>query len=521
MKKTSIIITIFLILSIFITSCGKEIDEKMPILSIDLNQIEVAKNIDINALYWVEPEIEQLQNTADYINDEFGIELNISIIRDYDLTGGKTAKLIRDTENGGIFFFYFSNIEKLEQLAKSGEILSLNEFLTNNETWNALPSEMKDIYSIGDENVWALSRSFSQNVYGRVFKKEALDQIAAEVPTNLNELYEVSKKLSNIKDAIGMVYYNPLSFNDIFYSNDTPISLSHTGYNITSIVYDSKSNSYEDSMLKLNMHDSLNYIRKLIDEDIAIMVGSGRRRGQASTSILNSNNAYVNAYGAIPTTFFANSEYEIIYGINGSEIKNINPLSYNYNNGYYVLGANTPNANEVINSFLSVFYGDIKGYISTSFGPPLNNYEFNGDTLIINNLDFFKRNDFPIINSNPLFNFDNIDIIATGEVAEKLEQYNLENLSKEQYIQNGLSSEKMINLSITQANPLVFPNLDTYALSNPAALLLESVYENLFRGFISVEEGVNQYTQKMKELGQQEIIDQLNEKIGSNTQYKY
>jgi len=521
MKKIVILILIFMTLSIITTSCKKEVALQKPILTIDLEKIENAEQIKITALSWQEAPNEQLIETAEFIKAEYGIDLEFTIFKDYDLTGRKTAKLIENAENDGMFYFLFTNLETLKQLAEEEQILPIDEFLKNNKTWKSLPDEMKTMYSIGDEKIWALPRSYALDTFGRAFKKQVLEKAGEELPTNLSQLYEVSKKISKLDDNfIGMSYYNPLSFNDIFYSNDTPLALSHTGYNYTSIVFDSKLNSFEDSMLKPDMENTLDYIRNLIKEKIAIQIG-GRRRGQSSVGLLGTNEKYTNMYGVLPINFFSNDEYELIYGVNGSVNENINPLSYRYLNGYYVLSKNTPQPKQVINSFVSIFYGDVKGYVATSFGAPGKDYVFNGDTIVINNMNFFKQNEFSVIGTNPLINFSNMNFSASGKVYEQIIQYQNSITAKEQYINNGLTNKKMIKLSLEQANPLVFPNVDDYALSNPAAIVLESVLENAFRGFVSSKETILQYNKKMRELGQQEIIDNLNKQISSNTKYKY
>ncbi|MBN2851653.1 MAG: hypothetical protein JXQ23_02820 [Clostridia bacterium] len=522
MKKTLTVISVFLIFSFMLTACGKKDETGKPVLNTQFEEAKMADAIDITALYWAQPDQQVLSDTAAFIKQEYGIDLNISIIRDYDLTGAKTAKLIRETENGGLFFFSFTNLDTIEELAASGDILPINKALENNSTWKALPEGMKQMYNIGDGNIWSVSRSYSQNILGRAFRKDYLNELGLTIPDTLSDLYEVSKSLSQMNDqSIGMLYYNALSFNDIFYANDTPIAQSHTGMNTTSIVYDKSTETFEDSMLKPDMENSLQYIITLIDEKIAVAVGNGRNRGVIPLNIMNSDDRYTNGYGEIPVSFFGDGKYEVTYGITGTNHEYINPLSYNYTNGYYVLSSKTPDADSVINTFISLFYGDEKAYIATSFGAPGDNYSFNGDTLLINSLQFFNSNSFALVADNPLINFNTVDISASGEISLQLEKYKEGILAKDQYIQNGLSTSKMFTLSSEQAYPLVYPSLDDFALSNPAQLLLDNIFTNIFRSFTTPSEGIKEYQQKMKQLGEQEIIDSLNEKIGMKTIYKY
>lgn len=522
MKKTLIVISLFLVFTLTVTSCGREKDIGKPVLNTQFEEMKMADTIDVTALYWSQPLEQQIISTAEYIKNEYGIDLNISIIRDYDLTGGKTAKLIRETENGGLFFFSFVNLDTIEEMAAAGEILPLDKALENNETWKALPEGMKQMYSIGDGHVWSLSRSYSQNIMGRAYRKDYLDTLNLKTPETLSELYGVSKSLSEMNEqSIGMLYYNALSFNDIFYANGVPIAQSHTGMNTTSIVYDKITGSYEDSMLKQDMESTLQYVMKLINEKIAVSVGNGRNRGMTSIGIMRTDDRYASGYGNVPSSFFGDERYDVSYGVTGSRQTFINPLSYNYANGYYVLSSKTPDATNVINTFVSLFYGEAKAYIATTYGAPGNSYDFNGDTLVINNLQFFDAGNFALVAENPLFNFNTVDVSASGETAQLLEQYRRGVDAQQQYINNGLSADKMFLQNSEEAYPLVYPSLDDFALSNPAQLLLDNIFSDIFRSFSNPSEAISEYRNKMKQLGEQEIIDRLNEKIGVKTIYKY
>jgi len=517
MKRFLIILVYLVIIGMMITSCEKTEYINRPVLEDSVEKVELAKDVNLSALYWKQLDREKIERTKQYIKDEFGINLSLDIIKDYDITGEKTAKLIETSDKGGMFFFYFTNLDTINKLIDSGKILPLNKFLESNTTWQALPMEMKNMYSVDDDNIWTLSRGYSQHVFGRVFKSDNIEQLGIEIPDTLAQFYDMLKK-----DNAKMPYYNPLSINDIFYANNTPLALSHNGWNVTSIVYDTKTNSYEDSMLKPDMEDTLNYVNNLFSNKLVQMAGSRRQIGYNTVSVLDSDSIYTNCYGIIPNSFFNNDKYEIIYGLTGTNNENINPLSYNYiNNGYYVLAANTENAKEVINTFVSIFYGDVKGYISTKYGPPGEHYIFNGNTVIIKDVDFFHINDFSIVTTNPLIDLGTIDISTSNDINEVLKKYNKEKLNKQQYITNGLSSNKMFNLTRSQAYPEVFPSLDNYAFSNPASRLFENVFENVFRGFVTTNEGVIEYKETMKQLGEQKIIDELNSKIGANTLYKY
>ncbi len=522
MKKVSVIVSLILFLSLFLSACNKQEIIDKPILQDEISTIEQAKQIDITALMWGQAENSEIEDLATFIENEYDIDLRINLINDYDLTGSKTNNLLNESDEGGLFFFYFTNLDNIKEMADKGEILPLSKALKNNDTFNALPDEMKQMYSIGDDDIWAISRSYSLNIYGRVYKTKYLEQVSLEVPSTLAELYEVSKKLSNLSsESIGLIYYNPLSLNDIFYANEVPLAMSHTGYNITSIVYDNKTQSFEDSMNKENMGETLGYIANLFREGLITTTGNYRSRGIPNVNPLMANENYTNVYGLIPTRFFGNDEYEIIYGVTGSTNVNINPLQYNYTNGYYVLSSKTKDSTNVINSFVSIFYGDVLGYIASSYGVPGENYIFNGNTVNILDSQFFKKNMFSIVGENPLITLANIDITASNDLITLLESNNNSYEAQNIYVEQGLTSSKMIRLSTKLAYPLVFPSLDDYALSNPAALLLDQVLQNAFRGFISTDEAIFEYKEKMRQLGQQEVLDKLNEQLGMTTSYKY
>lgn len=522
MKRVSVVVSLMLVLSLLLVACSKQNVIDKPSLHDEISTMTQAEQINITALMWGQTDNNEIKDLATFIENEYNIDLQINLINDYDLTGSKTDNLINESNEGGLFFFYFTNLDNLKEMADKGEILPLSNALENNDTFIALPEEMKQMYSIGDDEIWAISRSYTQNIYGRVYKTKYLEQASLKVPSTLTELYDVTKKLKQLSsESVGLIYYNPLSLNDIFYSNEVPLAMSHTGYNITSIVYDKKTQSFEDSMNKENMGKTLKYITNLFSEGLITTTGSYRSRGIPNVNSLMTNENYTNAYGLIPTQFFGNDEYEIIYGISGTTNVNINPLQYNYTNGYYVLSSKTNNATEVINSFVSIFYGDVLGYIASSYGVPGENYIFNGNTINVLNNQFFHKTMFSIVGDNPLITLANIDITASNDLVATLESYNNSFEEKNMYVENGITSSKMTSLSTKLAFPLVFPSLDDYALSNPAALLLDQVLQNAFRGFISTGEAIDEYKEKMRQLGQQEVLDRLNEQLGMTTSYKY
>ena len=343
-----------------------------------------------------------------------------------------------------------------------------------------------------------------------------------EVPSTLSELYEVAKAAKTKKGSAGIAFYDILSFNDVCYANSTPLAKSHTGIHNTSIVYSPDTSSFEDSMLKGEMKNTLSYLKSLIDEELVESVGEYTNSKTKASSIMVDTEKYVSIYGEISSNLYGNSKYQIEYNLAGENQGYINPISYNYNGGFYVLAAETENPELTINTFVSLFYGEKKAYVASIYGAPGESYLFEGPGIKVLNESFFTKTQYPIVEKNPIIPITDLYLESLNDnLTTKIETIITGSYEKQKFIEYGLENEKIVEYPINIAFPIVYPPMDSLIYTHPCVLLLDELFHSFSRGLISIDEYINEYIKTMKLVGQQEVIDELNSKIKAETIYSY
>lgn len=464
---------------------------------------------------------EELRSYEKFFKEEYGIDLSMNITLFYDRDGSNTLKMVRENPEG-IFLFNFSSISQINKMISTEKILPLGDYLEDNDTWKQLPEGMKEMYSLGDGKIWVLPRGYEQILYARVYRNSVLTSLGMQIPSTPGELYETAKAAKIKSMDVGIAYMDILSFNDIFYANSTPLAKSHTGYFNTSIVYNPDTESFEDSMLKEEMNNSLNYVKALIDEGLAHSMGEIVNFGTGALKVMIDSDKYFSTYGNIDSDLFDDSAYQIGYDLTGNVKGYKIPLSYNYNRGFYVMGSETKNPELAINTFVSLFYGSKKAYFASMYGIPGESYEFEGQEIKVKNESFFSKTQFPVIKENPLLSLYNMDISSSDDTISKIIETGKESLRKKKdFIEQGLSDGKMVVYPLNLSFPEVYPQLDSMIPTHPCAQLLDMLFHDYSKGIINTEEFISEYSKSMKDVGQQQIIDDLNEKIGVKTTYSY
>ncbi|MDX1359632.1 MAG: hypothetical protein R3232_12435, partial [Clostridia bacterium] len=392
---------------------------------------------------------------------------------------------------------------------------------------NELPSAMRNMYADADGNVWALPRGLTPVVMGRVFRADYLEELNLDAPDSLDSLYEVSKILADsdpdgngMNDTFGMVYNNAGSFRDVFYANGVPVNVSNDGFQYTAISYNPYYESFEDSMLIEDMKATLEYIAKLNSEKILRKI-SGRSSSRVSD--FEGNGSIANSYVPIPGYVYTDDKYTIVSGIRGKRAQNLNPLTYSFSDGFYVLGADTENPGSTIDSFVTLFFGDLEGYMFASRGIPGVKYRVNGNVVEVLDRAFFNYGLESLVKSNPLFSYETMDInmiveLGTGDILGDIIKRTTE---RDLYIENAKEQGIMYDISMEYAYPEVFTLKPGEIINSAAGTMFNSQFDRILTGRISVEDAMNKYIRDMKTLGMQEVIDELNANIGTKTKFKY
>lgn len=528
MAKRLLLIFLGILIAANISGCGKK-TESIGIRP-DLPGLDIGESIDRFDIYSVtRTEIDPAYIAAAELEfkKRFGIELNITASMSIDTSGMKSAQQVKSTGADGLYLFPYASISRITELAESGSIIPIEKFLIDNPVWNELPVSMRKMYQDADGHIWALPRGFTPVVMGRVFRADYLSELDLAVPTNLDMLYEVSKEFAysdpdrnGINDTYGMVYNNAGGFRDIFYANGVPVNTSNDGFQRTSISYNTIYESFEDSMLMDNMPGTMEYLVKLSDDGI-IRKLSGRSSGNVSN--FSGDKRIANSFISIPGYIFTDDKYVVASGISGTETKNLNPLTYDFLDGFYLLGANTENPSATINTFVSMMFGDLEAYLFASRGMQGNSYVLNMDTVEVSDKSFFSYGQEALVKSNPLFTYEtmnldlNYELASSGFLGDLINNYT----ARDMYIETAMASEIMYDITMDFAYPEVFISKPGELINSSSGTMFDSQFERLLTGSVSVSEAINTYKKNMRILGMEYIINDLNEKIGAVTKFHY
>lgn len=523
------LIFILIILMIFtISGCGGTADNG--IAKPQLEEIEFGGEVDgfeINIVYFRSINMEYISDRANAFNELFGKDLSITPHQVIDLSGQKIADLIKETGAEDFYQFPLSNIERLMELRDSRDILAIDELLEGNSYWNEIPSELRNIYKLDDGHVWGLPRSFEPVLYGRMMRSDYLLTLGLDVPSDLNSLYEVSLALSQgdpdgngQNDTNGMTYFNALSFRDIFSANGSPINIGSDGYQTTSIVYNPHYGSYEDSMLLDGMVDSLEYIVRM--RKAGILRKEGGRYYNSYHGIAN-NPSTANIFSEVPTQVFALGNIVVLDCVTGLKESCLNPVSYDFKSGLYVLGANTEEPSRTLNTFVNLFYGDLEGHLFASKGAPGGLYELNGNQVYVNDYRFFGSNSDAIVMNSPFFRYETMDLVDNTELADGTIIGDLMDAieARDKYMGNNKKMGYLYDLTIDLAYPELFKVREGELMNSGAAAFFDSIFRRMLNGQTSIKDGAAAYKRVMRQSGTQEILDELNARIGKETKNSY
>ncbi|MBN2557827.1 MAG: hypothetical protein JXB33_03620 [Clostridia bacterium] len=527
LRKVALFILIFAI-ALYFSACGNgnEAISTRPVLS-GLEFVKSIEKIDIHMVTRQVIEDEYLEKARAEFKRLFDMDINLVNQLAIDIAGLKTAQTIRESGSSGMYLFSYASIERISELSENSEILPLDEYLLENDTWNALPEGMRKMYEFSDGKTWAIPRGYTPVVNGRVFRKDYLDTLGLEVPVDLDSLYEVSLKIAasdpdgnGKNDTYGLAYADAFGFQDIFYANGVPVNRSNDGYHFTSIAYNPLYGSFEDSMLMGEMEPTLEYIDRLRKEGIASQLGG--RSSSGNLSILY-NDRIANIYTRVTDEIFADERFAINDGIAGMQSEFLNPLTYDFSDGFYVMGASTRDPAQTINYFVSLFFGDLQGYLLASRGLPGDLYEIGSGDVMVLDYDFFGRNQTALIGSNPLFSYETMDIAFNAELAGTgvLETIIEADGKREAFVQKAREAGVMYELSVMKAYPEVFKVSGGEIINSAAGTVFDNQLNRILSGRVSIKDSIETYIRDMKTLGMQDILNDLNNRIGEKTKFKY
>ena len=183
------------------------------------------------------------------IEEKFGYPVTVTSLARNDYLSKVNLNITSGEAEGLVGMFTMSDIVMLKE---QGAIEPLDDYLKDNEVWNNLPDEMRNMFEI-DGQIWAIPGGYQECMFTRTMRKDWLDNLGLEVPTNLDELYEVCRAFTfddpdgnGVDDTYGITSSGTWNLQDIFQAFGARLDKEGSG----SIVYDVNENAFIDTMLK-------------------------------------------------------------------------------------------------------------------------------------------------------------------------------------------------------------------------------------------------------------------------------
>ena len=304
------------------------------------------------------------------------------------------------------------NMLQIQQLAREGTILPLDDYLADNANWQALPEEFRSAFKI-DGKTYALP--YSEDVVlnsGVQLRWEMavntvwLSQLGLEMPKTLDDLAMVGKAFAqNDMNGDGIPgndyllgqFYAMWNFHIM-----QAYGLYCDPYHIVSMGYDPELGSIVDPLYKNNAEPALTYLLQLyndgaIDPDSSVYYNMERidadiRNGKYGTVYIKNGGQLLQAglgfaaenYERLTGKPYNPSNKEVLEWAAGvyellPPLNTEYPVTYSGTQYGYVLTAATPRPKEVINRFVDLCYGfNSTSYLECNYGSD-NSYVLESD----------------------------------------------------------------------------------------------------------------------------------------------
>lgn len=384
-KTISLFLCTFFLFSMILTSCINDsvtgFDTYTGNFSPDITEtVEKPDAIDITVFNFYgdsNKNIDMRLSFENYVSSRYGIDFNFNTPGMVNYPEEINRMALAGDLTGLVYLFSKS---EMISWAKEGKILSLDEYLKDNTTWNDLvPQEWKDCYS-WDGKVWGIPKGASTmpSYWIRLMRGDWLEAVNMVKPETINQFYETVKAFTyndpdrnNIHDTWGFVSSaNTWLFQDIFQAFDARVNRSR---NFTP-VWNPNNNIWEDSVLKPGMAEACAFLRKCLTEGILNPDISRISTTQALKTVSNgqAGSCFYWDFWIINIEEDIKSDNDEGYLIGVAALTHKISEKINYwtksINSPYVLMADTEQPKEVINWFVNLMWGSPESFFTFMYG---------------------------------------------------------------------------------------------------------------------------------------------------------
>lgn len=450
------------------------------------------------------------------MEEKYGFPIEVTSLPRNDYNQKVNLNITSGEAEGMIGMFGIGDVMLLKE---QGAIEPLDDYLKDNEVWNSLPKDMQDMFKI-DGEIWAIPGGYQESMFTRTIRKDWLDNLKLEVPTNLDEFYEVSKQFTfndpdgNGKDdTYGVTASGVWNLQDIFMAFDARLDKQGEG----SITYDENAKAYVDSMLKPEMVDALTYLNKMYKEGILdpeLFTNAGSNMREKFWASEYGSTFYWIGFSEESRPYLEKINKDVAFAeipyLEGKLDKNINHVWFN--TVPYILVKDSENGGQMVNQFVNVFLGEKDGNLAGVYGIEGTTYKMEGNTLYTMT---DPATDTPfktpgIVTSLPQFTKDLV-VAVDGKTKEEIAEMGALSEFKHNTIQESLDSGKAYTFPESKSIPLS----PTYTLvEGDIKAAFDTCVSSAITGAVPAADAIEKYRQDVKQLGGQDILDESNEIFG-------
>lgn len=456
--------------------------------------------------------------------EKTGIRLQVTYPPRTNYMEKVTVMIASGELDGLVNFFSASNVLNA---IENNTIEPLNEYLEDNANWKAMTESYRNLYSLNG-NVYAISAGFEGSTFTRSFRKDWLDRLGMDIPQTTDELFEAARAFTEedpdgngADDTIGLTSSRLWNLQDIFQAFGA--KLNNTGE--ISIAWDPVSGVWQDSMLRPEMADALEFIKRLydcgyLDADFLTNEGSNMREklwtGKAGSSFYWAMHAYRQATTEMQNNL-PEAEWVEVPGLRGTRTEKLN--SRVMGGLLYVLVKGTEQPKETVNTFLNMLF-DKEMTFMLRYGMEGVTFRWDDNKVIImTNPATGKPFETPgLIQEMPQFSRAAYPWCYDGSSQEIQETLNLIDIEK-QMIEKGISDH-----SLFLVDKMVYDVPVSKEFTARSAAMKKVFEEEAFMAILGekpISQALDDYRTKMRALGGDKVLKEANEAIGKEPNQKY
>lgn len=459
------------------------------------------------------------------MQEEYGIEFKVNSPARNTYTEKVNLMLTSGEVKGMVLVF---TTDDLIRAVEDGVAEPLDEYLKDNEVWKSLPNEFKEMYKI-DGKIYAIPQGAGEEMFVRSIRLDWLENLGLGVPETIDELDEALRAFTfndpdgnGKNDTYGHTASSTWNLQDIFMAYDC--RLNYTGE--SQFAYDPNLKCWTDAMLRPGMIDALNFLAKhykdnVLDQEVFTNAGSHMRERVMSGKYGSTFYWYhwTQSFEEGTKTNDPNAKFTSILALKGpNATKNINHTWYQ--GSPFILVKGTPQAKEVVNWFVNIFYGDLKGHLMGRLGilgPK--GFDIEGNTIILH--DIGDKKTAPA--SNIVFEvpwFSRVDYPYRYEMYDDAwhEETNRTLIKKANDMATGKANGTLFFLPTT----LQVPNSNEFArLDADCRKIYREALVKAVTGELTPEAAIENYRAQMKAIGAQKILEDANASLGIQNTFKY